>query len=121
MVSGLPTFATRYGGPFEIIENGVSGFHIDPNHGETAANILLDFFRRCEKEPQYWKNISDGGMARVAEKYTWSLYAQRLLSLTCVYGFWKFATNLERQETSRYLEMLYHLQYRPKALAMQGH
>ena len=34
MVSGLPTFATCYGGPLEIIEDGISGFHIDPNHGQ---------------------------------------------------------------------------------------
>lgn len=119
MASGLPTFATRYGGPLEIIQHGISGFHIDPNHGQTAAATLLDFFDRCQQEPEYWREISEGGKARVQEKYTWRLYARRLLSLTCVYGFWKFATNLERQETSRYLEMLYHLQYRPLAAAME--
>jgi sucrose synthase len=37
MSCGLPTFATCYGGPLEIIEDGVSGFHIDPNHGDAAA------------------------------------------------------------------------------------
>lgn len=37
MTSGLPTFATCYGGPSEIIEDGVSGFHVNPNHGEAAA------------------------------------------------------------------------------------
>lgn len=112
MASGLPTFATCYGGPLEIIENGVSGFHIDPNYGDSSSEILLDFFRRCAVEKNYWQEISDGGLERVRNHYTWRLYAQRLLSLTCMYGFWKFATNLERQETSRYLEMLYHLQYR---------
>ncbi len=30
MRSGLPTFATQYGGPLEIIEDEKSGFHIDP-------------------------------------------------------------------------------------------
>jgi len=119
MVSGLPTFATRYGGPLEIIQNGRSGFHIDPNHGGESSAILLDFFTRCETEADYWRQIAEGGMARVQERYTWQLYARRLLSLTCLYGFWKFATNLERQETSRYLEMLYHLQYRPHAAALE--
>ncbi|MBU0944814.1 MAG: sucrose synthase [Proteobacteria bacterium] len=119
MASGLPTFATRYGGPLEIIENGISGFHIDPNHGDKAAVILVDFFERCLLDPSHWLRLSDGAIKRVKAKYTWERYAKRLLSLTCIYGFWKYATNLEHQETSRYLEMLYHLQFRPLAAKIQ--
>ncbi|MBU0680965.1 MAG: sucrose synthase [Proteobacteria bacterium] len=119
MASGLPTFATSYGGPLEIIENGVSGFHINPNHGDQAADIIADFFSRCESEPEHWHALSEGAINRVQSHYTWKRYAKRLLSLTCIYGFWKFATNLDRQETSRYLEMLYHLQFRPLAAAIE--
>jgi len=119
MASGLPTFATRYGGPLEIIVNGVSGFHLDPNYGDAASDILLSFFTRCAAEKEYWRKIADGGLARVQSHYTWRLYAKRLLSLSCIYGFWKYATNLERQETSRYLEILYHLQFRRLAAEMQ--
>ncbi len=115
MVSGLPTFATSAGGPLEIIENGVSGFHIDPNHEEQAARVLVDFFRRCREEKDYWDRISEGARERIRTRYTWRLYAKRLLSLTCIYGFWKYATDLEREETGRYLEMFYHLQFRPRA------
>ncbi|NOQ47416.1 MAG: sucrose synthase [Desulfobulbaceae bacterium] len=115
MASGLPTFATRYGGPLEIIENGVSGFNIDPNHGDRAAEILFDFFERCLVDPAHWQRLSEGAVRRVETNYTWKRYAKRLLSLTCIYGFWKYATNLEHQETNRYLEMLYHLQFRPLA------
>lgn len=115
MVTGLPTFATCYGGPLEIIEDGVSGFHIDPNHGQQASEIMADFFERCSSDTDYWQTLSEGARRRVEEKYTWKLYAKRLLTLTCIYGFWKFATNLEREETSRYLEMFYHLQFRPRA------
>ena len=115
MVSGLPTFATCYGGPLEIIENSISGFHVDPNHGEQTSQILVDFFEQCNADPTYWQKISKGGRQRVEERYTWKRYAKRLLSLTCIYGFWKFATNLEREETNRYLEMFYHLQFRPRA------
>ncbi|CAH8273428.1 unnamed protein product, partial [Arabidopsis lyrata] len=39
MTCGLPTFATCHGGPAEIIEHGLSGFHIDPYHPEQAGNI----------------------------------------------------------------------------------
>jgi sucrose synthase len=112
MTSGLPTFATQNGGPLEIIEHGKSGFHIDPDHGAEASNTLCKFFKKCKDEPQYWNKISDGGMQRVEEKYTWNLYASRLMNLSRIYGFWKYVTNLERDETRRYLEMFYGLMYR---------
>ena len=115
MSSGLPTFATRYGGPLETIVDGVSGFHIDPNHGDAAAEKMLAFFRRCREDADYWKQISDGGLQRIASHYTWHLYANRLMKLARIYGFWKYISNIEREETRRYLEMFYFLMYRPLA------
>ena len=115
MSSGLPTFATRYGGPLEIIENGRSGFHIDPNHGTEAAERMADFFERCAREEGHWASISNAALKRVASRYTWSLYAERMMTLSRIYGFWKYVTNLERAETRRYLEMFYGLQFRPLA------
>lgn len=112
MVSGLPTFATCYGGPLEIIEDGVSGFHINPNHGGEASEKLVRFFERCQNEAGYWERISHDAVERVRARYTWQLYAERLMTLSRVYGFWKYVTNLERDETLRYLEMFYGLQYR---------
>ncbi len=115
MSSGLPTFATRYGGPLETIEDGISGFHIDPNHGQEAAGKMLDFFVRCSEEDDYWQSISHAALERVASRYTWELYADRLLRLARIYGFWKYFSNIEREEVHRYLEMLYFLAYRPMA------
>ena len=115
MTSGLPTFATWFGGPLEIIENGASGFHIDPNHGDRAAASIAEFFARCRAEPDYWQRISDGAVQRVQRRYTWELYAERMMTLSRIYGFWKYVTNLERDETRRYLQMFYGLQYRPLA------
>jgi sucrose synthase len=115
MVCGLPTFATCYGGPLEIIEHGVSGFHIDPNHGDRAAESLADFFKRSAEDPAYWESISQAGIERVNSRYTWRNYAKRLMTLSRIYGFWRYMSNLERSETRRYLEMLYALQFRPRA------
>ncbi len=115
MSSGLPTFATKFGGPLEIIENGKSGFHIDPNHGDRASAAIAEFFKRCKDNPDYYEQISSQALARVEERYTWKNYARRLLTLSRVYGFWKYVTHLEREETRRYLEMFYALQYRPLA------
>ncbi len=115
MISGLPTFATRYGGPLEIIEDGISGFHVDPNHGDEAAARLAEFFERAANDPETWRRISMGGIQRVRARYTWELYAERVMTLSRVYGFWKYVTDLERAETRCYLDMFYGLQYRPRA------
>jgi len=117
MTSGLPTFATRYGGPHEIIVHGESGYHIDPNHGSDAAEAMARFLARCRDDPKRWNRISDASVDRVKSNYTWELYARRLTRLACIYGFWKYVTNLERDETRRYLEMFYGLQFRPLAEA----
>lgn len=140
MTCGLPTFATLHGGPAEIIEHGVSGFHIDPYHPEQAANLMADFFDRCKQDPDHWVKISGAGLQRIYEKsvleilfyswlvssqcdahffrtccvprYTWKIYSERLMTLAGVYGFWKYVSKLERLETRRYLEMFYILKFR---------
>ncbi len=92
MSTGLPTFATCFGGPLEIIEDGVSGFHIDPNHGDAATERMADFFARCAEDPGEWDRISAGALDRVAARYTWARYAERLMTLSKVYGFWRHVT-----------------------------
>jgi sucrose synthase len=118
MATGLPTFATRFGGPFEIIEDGRSGFHIDPTDGVACAARIASFLARCRKKPDEWERISGAALRRIEERYTWKRYAERLMTLARIYGFWKFVSHLERQETSRYLQMFYMLQFRALAAAV---
>ena len=113
MSSGLPTFATRYGGPLEIIEDGKSGFHIDPTQGADTTRKMLEFFRASQADPEVWNAVSQGGITRVEERYNWPLYASTLLKLSRIYGFWRYISSLERDETRRYLEMFYGLLLRP--------
>ncbi|KAL8150798.1 hypothetical protein V2J09_020606 [Rumex salicifolius] len=115
MTCGLPTFATCHGGPAEIIVHGKSGFHIDPYHGDKASELLVGFFEKCKADRSHWEDISNGGLKRIEEKYTWQIYSSRLLTLAGVYGFWKYVSNLDRREARRYLEMFYALKYRKLA------
>jgi len=118
MRSGLPVFATMYGGPLEIIQNNVSGFHIDPVKGKESAEKILNFILRCKKEPAYWDKISAKAIQRVDNAFNWDLYANNLLSLAKIYGFWKYSTNIEMEEMNSYLDVLYHLLYKPRAKAL---
>ena len=120
MVSGLPVFATCYGGPLEIIEDGRNGFHIDPNHGDLAAGRIADFLEECEHDAARWDSISRAAYERVQDRYTWKLYASRLLSLSRIYGFWKYVSNIERDQTRCYLDMFFGLMYRPLAAAVHA-
>ncbi|KAK4482158.1 hypothetical protein RD792_009299 [Penstemon davidsonii] len=112
MTCGLPTFATCHGGPLEIIEDGISGFHIDPYHPDKAGALMADFFEKCNEDPSYWVKISEAGLQRIQERYTWKIYSERLMTLSGVYGFWKYVSKLDRRETRRYLEMFYILKFR---------
>ncbi len=119
MASGLPMFATCYGGPSEIVVDNESGYHIDPNQGAAVAEKLLQFFEACETDAELWKRMSASGIRRIEENYTWKLYGEKMMTLARVYGFWKYVTNLERAETKRYLEALYELRYRRSVQEME--
>ncbi len=120
MASGLPTFATCHGGPAEIIEDGRSGFHVDPTDGAAMAERIAGFLERCDVDLQLWLRLSAAAVARVEARYTWRRYADRIMTFSRIYGFWKFVSGLERQETQRYLQALYRLQLRPLAAAVGG-
>lgn len=68
MNCGLPTFATNQGGPAEIIVDGISGFHINPNNGEEASNKIADFFEKCRGDSSYWHKYSTAGLVRIYER-----------------------------------------------------
>lgn len=115
MVSGLPVFATKYGGPLEIIQNDISGFHIDPTSTKDTTGKLVGFLNEINADPKVWDQISKNAVKRVNEKYNWKLYSQRLLSLAKLYGFWKFSTKLDYTGIEAYLDLIYHSLFRPRA------
>ncbi|KAM7268172.1 hypothetical protein ACFE04_010338 [Oxalis oulophora] len=112
MNCGLPTFATNQGGPAEIIVDGVSGFHIDPNNGDESSNKIADFFENCRENPQLWDKFSMEGLKRINECYTWKIYADRLLNMGCMYTFWKKLNKEQKQAKDAYIHMFYNLLFR---------
>jgi sucrose synthase len=115
MISGLPTFGTQFGGPLEIIQDGVNSFYINPTNLEETAQKLLDFVSKCDRNPNYWLEISNKAMARVYSTYTWKIHTSKLLSLARIYGFWNSTFRENRETMLQYVETLYHLIYKPRA------
>ncbi|MBD2296921.1 sucrose synthase [Anabaena sphaerica FACHB-251] len=115
MISGLPTFATQFGGPQEIIQDQVNGFYINPTNLEETADKILEFVTKCEHNPNYWSEISQQAIDRVYSTYTWKIHTTKLLSLARIYGFWNFSSKENREDLLRYLEALFYLIYKPRA------
>jgi len=121
MISGLPTFATQFGGALEIIHDQEDGFHINPIDLEGTAKKILHFIDQCDAHPQYWYDISERAVAQIRNKYNWQLHAQQVLLLAKIYSFWNYSQN-NREVLLRYLEALFYLLYKPRAeLILEQH
>jgi sucrose synthase len=115
MSSGVPTFATCFGGPLEIIQDGENGFLINPTDLPETATKIKQFIWECEENPDYWQKISQRGIKRVRDKYNWRSHTKQLLLLAKIYRFWKTSTEGNKGALLRYLEALYYLIYKPRA------
>ncbi len=115
MITGLPTLATQFGVPLEIIQDKFNGFYINPTHLEETAERILEFVSKCDMNPNYWYEISIRAIDRVYSTYTWKIHTTKLLSLARIYGFWNFTSKEDREDLLRYLESLFYLLYKPRA------
>ncbi|XP_027122896.2 sucrose synthase 7 [Coffea arabica] len=118
MNCGLPTFATIQGGPAEIIVDGVSGFHIDPYNGDETSNKIADFFAKCKKHSGHWNRMSEEGLRRIYECYTWNIYAKKVLNIGSTYGFWRQFKKEQKNAKLRYIDLFYNLQFKKMAQDM---
>lgn len=116
MASGLPTFAPKFGGPLEIIEYGKSGFLMNTSKPELIAASLEEFVDAASKNEALWKSISENGIQRVQKHFNWHSYSRRLINLTKLYGFWRYAVSGKGMlELDRYCDVLYHFLIKEKA------
>jgi len=114
MISGLPTFATQFGGSLEIIENQENGFNLNPTDLEGTAKKILDFLDQCDTHPEYWQEISEWMSQRIHNRYNWQLHTSQLLLLAKIFSFWNFVAPENNEARDRYMEALFHLSYKPR-------
>jgi len=109
MVSGLPTFGPKFGGPSEIIDHGKNGFLLNTGDPALIASSLEGFFLQLDRDPDLWHRISLAGIHRIHEDFSWNTYSKRLLKLAKIYGFWRFAESVEgRRKMDLYGDFIYH-------------
>jgi sucrose synthase len=122
MASGLPTFATQFGGALEIIEDGKNGFLINPTDQEGTAEKIVHFFDQYHTDVYHWEDISRQAIQRVNDEYNWQLHTQKLLLLAKLYSFWNYVNRDQREALSQYLEALFFLLFKPRAdLILEEH
>ena len=65
MATKKPVVGTRYGGTPEIVEDGVTGYIIDPRNPEEIAQKIIELL----KNPERAKQFGEAGYKRVKEKF----------------------------------------------------
>ncbi|MEA5582207.1 sucrose synthase [Nodularia harveyana UHCC-0300] len=115
MVSGLPTFVTKFGGALEIIEEREDIFHINPTDLKQTAEKILAFIDQCDHQPERWIELSQAMSQRIHNKYNWDLNTNQILSLAKIFSFWKFAVPRNNTAKYHYLQTLFHLIFKPRA------
>jgi sucrose synthase len=118
MISGLPSFATEFGGTTEILEDDRHGFLINPTDFQSSTRKILDFIDRVDADPDYWESISAKSIQRIHDEYNWQHHTQQLLLLTKLYSFWNYVHRESRESLLHYLDALFHLLYKPRAEAI---
>ncbi|MFN6569065.1 sucrose synthase [Dendronalium sp. ChiSLP03b] len=113
MISGLPTFATEFGGALEILDDRDNRFHINPTDLEVTAQQILDFINQCDTQPEYWSEVSEWMIQRIRNRYTWKIHTSQLLSLAKIFSFWNFVAPENNEARDRYMETLFYLIYKP--------
>jgi sucrose synthase len=88
---------------------------------ELIATTLENFVDSCKKDKNYWQTISQNGIKRVQEHFNWKSYSQRMINLTKLYGFWRYAVSGKGMvELDRYCELIYHFLLKQKAQKIEA-
>jgi len=116
MISGLPTFGPKFGGPSEIIQYGRNGYLLNTSSPDLMAHSLEKYLAAQLEDESLWERISANGIRRAHEDFNWDGYSRRLLDLTKLYGFWRFSESEKgKLEMDRYTELIYYFLFKQRA------
>jgi glycosyltransferase involved in cell wall biosynthesis len=76
MASGTPVVASRIGGLPEVVENGVTGFLVEPGDVAELRSRLAEILA----DPELGERLGRNGRERVVETFTWDACAERCLA-----------------------------------------
>jgi len=77
MALGKPVIAGNHGGAPEIVQNGVTGFLVNPDDPQALADRLIQLLR----DESLSRKMGDAGRQRVEENYTFSRFQEKLIHI----------------------------------------
>lgn len=77
MAMGKPVIGTRIGGTIEQIEDGITGFLVEPGSAESLANALEQLI----KDFKLRKQFGDNGRQRFLELFEFELFYKRIMDV----------------------------------------
>ncbi len=76
MASGTPVICSRLGGLTEVVQHGMSGFHVEPGNVKDLSDRLAQLL----KDPDLAGRMGGNARDLVMEKFTWQHCARRCLA-----------------------------------------
>lgn len=81
MMCGKPVIAVAYGGPRDIIVEGVTGILIEPRDPEFLVNELAKSMEVLHMNKERRDQMGQAGFRRAKEQFSWARIGQRYLKL----------------------------------------
>ena len=77
MSNGLPVVATNIAGPSEIVEDGVTGFLVEPGNSEDLASKT----KLLWENPDLCRQMGRAGREKAIREYSEDVYYKRLMAV----------------------------------------
>lgn len=77
MAAGKPVIVTDWGGPSDIVENGISGFKVMPTNPEQFVNDMSARIRQLIDDRALREQMAVNAMARVRTHFSWEFVARK--------------------------------------------
>ncbi|MFH1829833.1 MAG: sucrose synthase [Pseudomonadota bacterium] len=115
MACGLPVIATRYGGPSESIQDGVTGLLIDPRKSASVTRAIMRLISPDGgTATKLWHRMSEDGMRRARDVFSWDRHVGKAVEAAGLYGFWDRLFSRSRAVQLNYVDAIHYLLLLPR-------